>query len=67
MGEELFTTPGRLADRLAPSNINQVLATVRESAEFRDVNEPRVLREKLRTITDVLPRPLAFLDLLVPG
>ena len=67
VSQELFVTPGRLADRLAPSNINRALETVRESAEFRDVTDPRVLREKMRTITDVLPRPLAFLNLLTPG
>ena len=52
--QELFLTPGQLARRLAPSNINQVLATVRESADFRNVTDPRQAREKMRTITDVI-------------
>jgi hypothetical protein len=54
LGQELFQTPGQLAQRLAPSNLNQALATIRESADFKDVTDPRQLREKMRTITDVV-------------
>jgi hypothetical protein len=54
LGQELFQTPGQLAQRLAPSNINQALATIRESADFRGITDPRQLREKMRTITDVI-------------
>ena len=54
LGQELFQTPGQLAQRLSPSNLNQALATVRESADFRGVTDPRQLREKMRTITDVI-------------
>jgi hypothetical protein len=51
---ELFKTPGLLAQRLAPSNINSALATVRDSADFKNVANPREMREKMRTITDVI-------------
>ena len=54
VGQELLHTPGFLAQRLAPSNINSALATVRDSANFRDVADPGLLREKMRTITDVI-------------
>lgn len=54
LGQELFQTPGMLAQRLAPSNINQALATIRDSSDFKGATDPRQLREKMRTITDVI-------------
>lgn len=54
VGQELFQTPGLLAQRLAPSNINNALATVRDSADFKGVTDPKQAREKMRTITDVI-------------
>lgn len=54
VGQELVQTPGKLAQRLAPSNINKALETIRESADFKNVKNPRELREKMRTITDVV-------------
>lgn len=54
LGQELFQTPGILAQRLAPSNINKALATVRDSADFKSATNPKELREKMRTITDVV-------------
>lgn len=54
VSQELFLTPGLLAQRLAPSNINNALATVRDSADFKGVTDPKQAREKMRTITDVI-------------
>lgn len=54
VAQELFQTPGQLARRLSPSNINLALATVRESADFRGVTDVRQGREKMRTLTDVI-------------
>ena len=51
--QELFITPGKLAERVAPSNLNKVLETVRDSAEFRNAS-PQDMRARMRTITDVI-------------
>jgi len=54
VGQELVLTPGKLAQRLAPSNINRALETIRESADFKSAGSPKELRERMRTITDVV-------------
>lgn len=51
--QEAFITPGKLADRFAPGNINKALETVRESADFTQ-GTPADLRARMRTITDVI-------------
>lgn len=54
VSRELFMTPGLLAERLVPANINKALATIRESADFSKVTGPTQRREKMRTLTDVI-------------
>lgn len=53
VSQELFVTPGQLAERLAPSNINRALETVRDSANFQGM-DARQRRERMRTITNVV-------------
>ena len=53
VGQELFFTPGQLAQRLAPANINRALETVRDSADFQGLDS-RQSRERMRTITNVI-------------
>lgn len=51
--QELFITPGKLAGRLSPENINMALETVRDSADFGG-SDPQDRRARMRTITDVI-------------
>ena len=53
IAQEAFNTPAGLAQRLAPENLNKVLETVRDSAEFRGTS-PADMRARMRTITDVI-------------
>jgi hypothetical protein len=53
VGQELFLTPGQLAQRFAPSNINRALETVRDSADFGGLS-PEDRRRRVRTLTGVI-------------
>lgn len=54
LAEELLEVPGRLAEGLMPANVRQAISVVKESAEFQNITDPRELRNKMRTLTDVL-------------